>query len=52
MDGYVNVDRALVTGEDKLHVFVLVVGDGVGEKDTRNKKQSGGSACVNTYSGV
>lgn len=52
MDGYVNVDRALVTGEDKSCVFVFVVGDGVGDKDTRSKKQSGGSACENSCGGV
>lgn len=31
---------------------MFVVGDGVGEKDTPNKKQSGGSACENSYVGV
>lgn len=41
------MDRALVTVEDKPHVFVFVVGDGVGEKDTRKMKQSGAPACEN-----
>lgn len=46
------MDRALVTGEDKPHVFVFVVGDGVGEKDTLKKKQSEGSACENSHGSV
>lgn len=42
---------ALGTGENKPRAFVFVVGDGVGEKDTR-KKPSGASACGNSYGGV